>query len=63
MLKDQNRPTTTGAQGNTAYCFTDDERGDIYTRVCHQGESVRSIARDYGVSDSVINRVIRGMLT
>jgi hypothetical protein len=42
--------------------FNDDERGDIYFSLAHQGESCASIARRYEVSPSVIRRVFRQMV-
>jgi transposase-like protein len=42
--------------GGTWY-FNDEERGDIYFCVAHQGESFSSVARRYQVSPSVIKRV------
>ncbi len=42
--------------------FEDDERGDIYFSLAHQGESCASVARRYEVSPSVIRRVFRQMV-
>jgi hypothetical protein len=46
----------TVARGRIAYIVTDEERRDIWTRLSY-GERVRTIAEDYGVSDSVIRRI------
>jgi hypothetical protein len=46
------------ARGRIAYIVTDEERRDIWTRLSY-GEKVRTVAEDYGVSDSVIRRIAR----
>ena len=42
--------------------FDDDERGEIHFSIAQQGESCSSVARRYGVSPSVIRRVLRQMV-
>ena len=42
--------------------FDDEERGDIYFSLAHQGEPCSSVARRYGVSSSVIRRLFRQMI-
>ena len=42
--------------------FDDEERGDIYFSLAHQGESCSSVAQRYEVSPSVIKRVLRQTL-
>ena len=42
--------------------FDDEERGDIYFSLAHQGEFCSSVARRYGVSPSVIRRVFNQMV-
>ena len=39
--------------------FDDEERGDIYFSLAHQGESCSSVARRYELSPSVVRRVFR----
>jgi hypothetical protein len=46
------------ARGRIAYIVTDEERRDIWARLSY-GEKVRTVAEDYGVSDSVIRRIAR----
>ena len=42
--------------------FDDEERGDSYFSLAHQGESCSSVARRYEVSPSVIQRVFNQMV-
>ena len=42
--------------------FGDEERGDIYFSLAHQGESCASVARRYKVSHSVVQRVFSQMV-
>ena len=59
MSQNTQRRMAPGAGGWNAYQFTDEERSDIFVRVAHLGETLKSVAESYGLDPRVIRRVLK----